>query len=193
MARQLETAGERAVFVAIIEGYAPTQVEATDHPSAPRSERWLTIARSVPYWWNDYLRLGAAEVRGRVRRSAASAYRGLFRRFGAPLEQQIQDYLPHDIALLPRHQRHLMETQLRASHHYAPGYYGGRVTLFRANRLTINRALFGSLDQEHGWGRLCAGVDTIVVEGGHQDLYLPPHVHSLAAAMRQCLDDVVDA
>ncbi len=190
MARQLEAAGEAVAHVAIIEGYAPAE-EHADHGFL-HPDRLRIIARNLPYWWEDYWRLEAAELRGRLRRSAVAAWRTLLRKAGRSVKAGADEYVPHDLSLLPAHKRHIMEVELHASQNYRPGRYGGGVTLYRAQGLTINRALFGSLDRKHGWGKLAAQVDVLTVAGGHQDLYLPPHVESLAAALRASLDAALD-
>lgn len=80
-----------------------------------------------------------------------------------------------------------VETQQKLRNGYDPGFYGGRVYLFRAERqLTLHR----ELDYDLGWTpRTGVGqLRIITVPGDHFSLLKPPHVASLSSKIKQTLD-----
>ncbi|MGZ4876838.1 MAG: amino acid adenylation domain-containing protein, partial [Candidatus Angelobacter sp.] len=68
--------------------------------------------------------------------------------------------------------------------------YNGPVTLIRAEKgRTTIPAEINSADPTLGFSRLCSKVDVAFVPGTHYDLMFPPHVESLAEAVRRSLQD----
>ncbi|MGZ4829572.1 MAG: thioesterase domain-containing protein, partial [Candidatus Angelobacter sp.] len=68
--------------------------------------------------------------------------------------------------------------------------YNGPVTLIRAEKgRTTIPAEINSADPTLGFSSLCSKVDVAFVPGTHYDLMFPPHVESLAEAVRRSLQD----
>jgi amino acid adenylation domain-containing protein len=177
MARQLEAAGDEVALLAIIEGYAPAPLKPRGNPFD--LDRLPVIWRNLPFWYEDYLSLGAGGIRRRIERK--------LRQPAASLSPQ--DLVEDDLSLLPDHHFELVRLHVAALRNYRPQPYGGTMTLFTARGRTISKALFGSLDPYHGWGELArGGVILRPVDGGHRNLHLAPHVESLAAALQASLD-----
>jgi amino acid adenylation domain-containing protein len=187
MARQLEAQGEQAALVAIMEGYAP----GARRRSARRldAQRLLAIWRNLPYWLEDYWRLGAQEIVWRAQRKMHRWRWRLIHGAQKATPVDIRDVLADDAVFVPDHQRRLMEIHLAAIRAYRPQPYRGTVTFFAARGRTITSALTGSLDPQRGWGALALGGVTVhTVEGGHRNIHLPPNVASLAAALGDSLE-----
>lgn len=186
MARQLDMQRELVALLAVMEGYAPARQRARSSVLSP--QRMRTIWHNIPYWWQDYRDLGLAGVRVRVQRKMQQWRKRMLRSLGHVAETTAQDLLADDLSVMPQHQLNLLQIHLRAMRTYQPQPYAGRVTLFAAHGKTISSALFGSLDPTQGWGQLTlGGVEIRLVDGGHRNIHLPPHVTSLATALRDCL------
>lgn len=187
MARQLQAEGECVALVAIMEGSAPSSLHTRVPLFHPR--RWLTVWRSIPYWWQDYFGMSRSQLaltaarRVRLWRKQAARY------LGRPVPVQVEDILPDDLGGLPSRHRRILELHLESLQHYRPREYQGQVTLFRASGQTISRVLFGALDPQMGWGKLArGGVQVRLVDGGHRNIHLPPYVTSLAIELNRALD-----
>ncbi|MFN2136761.1 MAG: non-ribosomal peptide synthetase, partial [Candidatus Promineifilaceae bacterium] len=152
MARQLEAVGESVPVLAIMEGYAPKQYQHRIPLWSLR--RWHTVWQNIPYWLEDYWSLGLQGIRLHVERRGRIWTKQLLRRMGKASELEAQDLLPDDLSVMPQHHRKLMETHLLALGSYAPAPIKGRIMLFAARGKTINTAVVGSGDPEHGWGAL---------------------------------------
>jgi len=75
----------------------------------------------------------------------------------------------------------------RAKERYQPLPYAGPIVLCRA----VNGHILHSEDPTFGWSILAAGgLEIIDVPGSHNDMVYRPHVHGLAAKLRDCLDRV---
>jgi amino acid adenylation domain-containing protein/non-ribosomal peptide synthase protein (TIGR01720 family) len=75
----------------------------------------------------------------------------------------------------------------RAKERYQPLPYAGPIVLCRA----VNGHVLHSEDPTFGWSALAAGgLEIIDVPGSHNDMVYRPHVHGLAAKLRDCLDRV---
>jgi amino acid adenylation domain-containing protein len=194
MARQLTATGEDAELVAIIEGYAPLHHQRGRPSNA--WHRWRTVWQNLPYWLHDYWDLGIEGVRLRIERKGRIWRKQLMKALGRDVTYEPQDVIVDDLSILPDHHRQLMQIHLSAMRRYDPGPLDGGVTLFAARGKTISAALFGSTDPEQGWGALArGGVEVRVVDGGHRNVHLKPHVASLAAAIDEtlrALDEVTE-
>ncbi len=189
MARQLEAVGDSVPLVAIMEGYAPRRYQRKEPLVSLR--RWRTVWQSIPYWLADYWSLGFEGVRWRVKHRGRVWHKRFQQLLGTDVYLDAQDILPDDLSAMPEHYRQLMEKHLLALRRYAPEPMQGGVTLFVARGKTINTAVFGSEDPEHGWGILArGGVEIELVDGGHRNIHLQPHVGSLAAALTEKLRSV---
>jgi amino acid adenylation domain-containing protein len=186
MARQLNAQGESIALLAVMEGYAPARHRARSSVLSP--QRIGAVWHNLPYWWRDYRDLGVVGTRIRVQRKMQQWRKRVLRSLGRATETTAQDLLVDDLSVMPQHQLNLLQIHLRAMRSYQPQPYAGCVTLFAARGKTISSALFGSLDPAQGWGRLTqSGVEIRLVDGGHRNIHLPPHVTSLAAALADCL------
>lgn len=186
MARQLSAQGESIALLAVMEGYAPARHRVRSSVLSP--QRIGAVWRNMPYWWRDYRDLGVVGMRIRAQRKMQQWRKRVLRSLGRVTETTAQDLLADDLSVMPQHQLNLLQIHLRAMRSYQPQPYTGRVTLFAARGKTISSALFGSLDPAQGWGRLTqGGVEIRLVDGGHHNIHLPPHVTSLAAALADCL------
>ncbi|HEY6050181.1 MAG TPA: hypothetical protein VIZ58_02965, partial [Thermoanaerobaculia bacterium] len=86
---------------------------------------------------------------------------------------------------LRRAQRRVREANIRAASRYVPGYYEGKVTIFRA----AERRAVTLLDPNLGWGELCGGgVDVYEVPGAHSSILLEDsNLRMLGSKLRECL------
>jgi thioesterase domain-containing protein/acyl carrier protein len=182
MARQLRAAGDAVGLVAVIEGHAPGGVRER----ARFSSRLPAIWRNMPYWFQDYWKLGFSGIRRRIRLKTA---RWRPRR-GEPGMALIapQDLVDDDISSLPEHHLRIMTLQIRAHRSYITRPFRGKVTVFKAKDQSIGKTLFGTLDPSLGWGQYADEVEVVEVEGGHRDLHLKPHVQSLAGSLKRALE-----
>lgn len=175
VARQLHTQHEPVALLAILEGYAPLSMTNNGWPA-----KLVNMARNLPYWLSDYLRLGFRPMLRRATRRARLTGKNLL---GRGQQLNLTDVLD-ETGHIPHHRRPLMETHLRAMLRYTPPPYPGRVTLFRVRGLS----LLNSHDPQLGWGRLAAGgVNTRLIGGSHGTILQEPHLRSLAAALDDSL------
>jgi thioesterase domain-containing protein len=140
----------------------------------------------MPYWFQDYWKLGFSGIRRRIRLKTA---RWRPRR-GEPGMALIapQDLVDDDISSLPEHHLRIMTLQIRAHRSYITRPFRGKVTVFKAKDQSIGKTLFGTLDPSLGWGQYADEVEVVEVEGGHRDLHLKPHVQSLAGSLKRALE-----
>jgi thioesterase domain-containing protein/acyl carrier protein len=186
MARQLEAAGEAVALLAVMEGSAPQRYHERTSVIHPR--RALAIWRNLPYWLEDYRKLGVAGLRQQARRKLRVWRKRLLRRLGQPQETEPQDVVADDLSVVPQHHMEILRLQVRAMHAYEPQPYGGAVTLFVAKGATVTKALFGSLDTASGWQKLArGGVQVRLVDGGHRNIHMQPYVPSLARELADAL------
>ena len=179
VARQLRAAEDDVALVAILEGYAP--VPASERNGLVREWRFLlNFLRSLPYWLNDYRKLGRLQRRARGRRALRVAGKRLLRLLGRKVELAPEDRLD-GLRSRPAQLQRVLESHIAAARQYAPMPYDGRVALFR----TPHR-LLQSPANDMGWGELSTvPVDVEVVAGNHATMLAEPHVKVLAASLRQ--------
>jgi len=86
---------------------------------------------------------------------------------------------------LPRSVGTIEDVNAFAAAHYLPGFYHGRLTLFRAFSDSLELE-----DQQMGWGPLVGGgVEVHQVPGDHDHITSEPYVKILARELGRCLDD----
>jgi thioesterase domain-containing protein len=90
---------------------------------------------------------------------------------------------------LRRAQRRVLEANNRAAERYAPGFYDGRATIFRAMDRTDDFRNRLRTYPHLGWERLCGGgVELVEVPGGHSSLLEEEaNVRTLAGKLDECL------
>jgi thioesterase domain-containing protein/acyl carrier protein len=181
MAYQLMAQGEEVAFLGIFEGYAPLR---TNYRSMWNPQNAANFFKNVPFWLDDYLDLGYEHMLARIRRKISNARKKFSHFGGVPVQIKLEDVLD-DTSYLPEDRRNLLETHLRAHMSYVPPTYPGQITLFRVKGLS----LFRSFDPLMGWGKLAAGgVNIRIIDGAHYNIFMLPHVNSLASQLRDCLD-----
>jgi acyl-CoA synthetase (AMP-forming)/AMP-acid ligase II/thioesterase domain-containing protein len=181
MARQLAAAGEPVALVAVFEGFAPT-VLGSPRPRWTR-ERLAQFAANLPGWLEDYRALGLAHAWRRARHVGRQLARQAGRRLGIGQPLRLDEIVASAEALPPRRQA-VMAAHLAASRAYRPGPYPGRVTLFNVR----HQSLLLDPDPRRGWQRLAGEVAIQRVDGSHHTILQPPHVASLARALRASLE-----
>ena len=140
------------------------------------------------YWLNDFRDLKPAERRDLIHRKVRAVKRRLARRFerkgSGPAPIDLEEVI--DVTRLSALELKLWEIHLRAMREYLPQPYPGRVTLFR----TRGQPFLCSFDPLFGWGGLAAaGVEVVVIPGSHEKIFVEPHVRTLAAKLKACLNE----
>jgi amino acid adenylation domain-containing protein len=182
VARRLEAQQQPVALVAIFEGYAPARLLATESSWSPRLI--LAFLRNLPYWFQDYLQLGAGQMWQRARLSVLRLWRLTARRLGISVPVRLEDVVPVQ-GSEPDSLRRIMALHIRASAAYLPGPYNGRVVMFNIR----SRSLTRPPDSQRGWRRLVrGGLEVRQIEGSHHNILQPPHVQSLARALKETLD-----
>ncbi len=179
MARQLVEAGERVDLVAVIEGYAVARRAALRQHWRPQV--LARFARNLPYWLHDNLRpegpYACLLPWQQLRRSSWLRPDRQGQRCPLPLAEAGNQFAARRQRLEAAHDR--------AMERYQPGSYRGRITLLRVRAMSLFRAH----DPTMGWADWAeGGVDVRMIEGTHYNLLEQPHVASVAAQLRQCLD-----
>ena len=106
------------------------------------------------------------------------------RRVGMSWPLRLEDMVPVQ-GTEPDDLRRIMALHIRASAAYLPGPYDGRVVMFNVR----SRSLTRTPDPQRGWGRLVrGGLEVRQIAGSHHNILQPPHVQTLALALRETLD-----
>ncbi|HKB56962.1 MAG TPA: amino acid adenylation domain-containing protein, partial [Lacunisphaera sp.] len=187
MARQLTQQGETIALLALLDS-APSD---GFYQSIPwwRPVFLFRFAVNTAYWLQDFLGQPPAERRRFVERKSRILGRKLKRMFrrrtDRPEYEDIDLEEVIDVALFPEIEIQLWKIHLRALWSYRSGPYPGRVTLFR----TRGQPFLCSFDPQFGWGGLAAdGVEVVNMPGAHEKIFMEPHVRTLSAKLRHCLD-----
>ncbi|MBN2549026.1 MAG: amino acid adenylation domain-containing protein [Anaerolineales bacterium] len=183
MACQLEKQGEKVALLALFDAYAPLQ---SRQRKVGLIRRLGNFARNLPFWLRDFMMMGSEEAQAVVKRRLTIMRKKLFSHLGHNAEVTPEDLIGDHAHVheAPVYVRRLMELHMRALMDYAPIAYGGRVTLFRVQRLP----LFSFVEPDGGWGRLAAGgVDLHIIPGLHHDFLRSEHVRVLAEELKSSL------
>ena len=185
MARQLESAGEQVDLLAVFEGFAPLRGDQRETVwKNPRLV--LNFFQNLPFWLRDFIGLGLPGMSARFSRQASRYRTRLRRRLGYVDDVDLRQIIDDDVEFVPDVHRRLMQIHVRAMGQYTPGTYMDEITLFRV----AARSIFRSPDPHNGWGQLTShGVQLHRIAGRHQNILEPPHVGSLARALKAALDD----
>ncbi|MFY9550790.1 MAG: amino acid adenylation domain-containing protein [Thermoanaerobaculia bacterium] len=174
MARQLRAQGQRTALLAFF--------DTANFPLTPGPTRFEFVRNRTRIHIATLKTIGAREklsyLLGRtetllllMRRAFTRGYEALFRP-------------------LMRAQREVLNANRRASNSYVPGFYEGRVTIFRAEDQWRDFRNDRSLADPHlGWDELCGeGVEVHEVPGGHSSLMEETaNVRALAESLAGCL------
>lgn len=183
LARQLAAAGRAVALVAIVDGtpgpWPPG--ETSDEDGDEDDARWLLdIADYLQRLWGFDLGLTPEALRA------------------LPSEEQSQRFLaalkdtPFGAAAGVEPLRRLLrvfKTNVRAFRRYRPGAYPGALHLFRPGAATGEPAAAATAaDPTLGWGGLASQVKIETIPGDHISALAEPHVRTLAARLRTCID-----
>ncbi|MBT4946893.1 MAG: amino acid adenylation domain-containing protein [Candidatus Marinimicrobia bacterium] len=161
MARQFESAGKEVSFVGLLDTYA-SQVEQDDDDAGLL---WALFEEDIDLSL-DYLRtLEPEELLNYVIKQAKDAH-----------------LLPPDFGA-ERFRLILQMTKIsvRASMHYNPGHYKGKVVLFRAKGSTNENQ-----DNTLGWKDILSeNFEVKFVPGSHQNMFREPHVGVLVESLKE--------
>lgn len=189
MARQLHAAGRKVALLALLDS-APANAGYERftwwHPGA--LARFL---QNIGYWLQDFRHWSPSERRRFIARKLRSSGRQAIRRLK---RQDVRDEVDIesviDPAYFPEAELKLWEIHLRALARHVPRPYTGRATLFR----TRGQPVFCSFAPDFCWGRLASGGVTVTpIPGSHENIFLEPHVRSLAAALNGALEQAMRA
>ena len=180
MAHQLRAAGEDVRLVAILEGYAPRR--AANGLLARRCLDAIDLARGLPYWVGDYLRLESMALRARNRRLLRMVTSKGRRLLGHQAQVGATEYLDGAESQPARIQR-VLTAHVTAMRAYVPPTFDGRVVLFRTRQRPLRAPSW-----DMGWGDVArAPVEVHMVAGAHATILQPPHVHVLAQKLEPFL------
>jgi amino acid adenylation domain-containing protein len=166
MAKQLRAVGEPVALLALLDCYCPS----LKIPAPTMEHRLLGLRNEgLHYLWRKTME--------RVRRDAAETWCDFqiaySRLLGKVVPYELRDFW-------------LTKTLLRAAARYKPGVYDGKLTLLRAKDIDTPLQRVGV---ELGWSGLArGGIQVFDVPGDHHSLAHEPHVATLAARLRDCLE-----
>ncbi len=189
MAQQLRQEGEQVALLVMFDTANPNRAirpvviaepQRDIHPPSKfrqRLEAWqrklkghmqrlesLPVDQKVSYMWKD----------------AAMRLERIRLKFTARLLHRTGRRLPNHLLL-----QYLREAHIKAVMNYVPGIYPGKITIFRARESLKDNPV----DSLMGWGPLAGqGLELVVFEGSHADVYNPDHADKIAEMLRQCLD-----
>jgi hypothetical protein len=134
---------------------------------------------------HDFLRLKPAERQELVKRKWSVLKRS-FAQHRSPSGRTVIDVEEFiDTSQFPEDELKLWQIHLRAGSEYVPQRYNGRVTLLRTRR----HPFLCSFDPLYGWGVLAVqGVDSRLIPGSHENIFIEPDVIALAATVNGCLE-----
>ena len=186
MARQLKASGEEVALLALLD-------------TAPVNAGYETIcwwrpefpglfARNLYYWAQDFAALQSRDRRRFMERKVRTLGRklrawlsGNSRRTEVDLEQVI------DPSHFSERELKLWRIHLRALESHVQQPYPGHVTLFR----TRGHPLLSSFAPDLRWAGLAAdGVTVNLIPGSHENIFMEPHVQSLAHALTRSLSEI---
>jgi thioesterase domain-containing protein len=175
LARQLAAEGRAVGLVAIVDSTPGPWPDAGPEIDEQDDVYWLMeIADYLERLWSVELGLSEETLRALAPKERSG-------RFLAALKST-----PFGAAASPEPLRRLLDvfkTNVRAFKQFQPDPYPGRITLFRPAG-----AEAPAHDPTLGWGALAPRVDIESVPGDHVTALAEPHVATLAARLRACID-----
>ena len=195
MARLLTAGGARVALLALLDASA-----LGSHRLLPRlthlRRKSLLLVRRIRYHggnlWRmrrhdkiDYVVRKARTLRRRARSRLWQVRFRLYSALGRPLAPAAL----RTPGVVPARFRNVTESLTLAIRRYTPRPYAGSATLFRARDKPAGLLV----DPALGWSGLVARLEIREVPGDHQNLLTKPHVESLAAELKTCLDEARNA
>jgi thioesterase domain-containing protein len=182
LARQLAAEGKEVGLLAIVDSTpGPWPPGSDDGPDEKDDTYWLMeIADYLQRLWGVDLGLSAEILRALEPEARTD-------RFLAGLKGT-----PFAASASPEPLRRLLgvfKANVRAFRSYRPGPYPGRITLFRPADTGEPETGEEAADPTRGWGALSPRpVEIETVPGDHISALAEPHVRTLAARLRTCID-----
>jgi thioesterase domain-containing protein len=172
MARQLHVAGEKVVFVALLDS-APAN-------AGYEKIRWwapsyaLRFGRNLYYWLWDFAQQTSQERRQFIVRKLRILARK-FKQRHAPRSVDLEAVI--DISHFPENELRLWRIHLQALIDHIQQPYAGDVLLLR----TRGQPLLCSLEDDFCWRKLAQrGAQVTVIPGSHENIFMEPNVRTLA-------------
>jgi amino acid adenylation domain-containing protein/FkbH-like protein len=183
MARQLQSMGEAVGLVALLDS-APTNAgyETITWWEPSFAKRF---ARNLGYWLEDFRRLKPEERRRFFTRKLRALLRKVRHKFGSPRAELVDLEDVIDTGHFPSSELRLWQAHLEALVRHTDQPYDGPVTLLR----TRGQPLLCSLKEDFCWRKICPRLDLKQVPGSHEEIFMEPHVQSLARQLTACLEE----
>jgi thioesterase domain-containing protein len=182
MARQLRAQGEEVALLLLIDA-TPSNVGYENipwwNPKYP-----FRFARNFSYWLSDFSGLPRRErYRFFARKSRAIGRKliGKFQKQNDAVNVDLEDVI--DPNHFPEAELKFWQIHLRALITHVDKPYDGVITLLR----TRGQQLLCSLENDFCWSRLAKGVQVKLIPGSHENIFMEPHVKSLAQELEGCL------
>jgi amino acid adenylation domain-containing protein/FkbH-like protein len=182
MARQLRARGEEVALLLLI--------DATPSNAGYENIPWwnpkypFRFARNFSYWLSDFSGLPRRErIRFFARKSRAIGRKliGKFQKQNGSMNVDLEDVI--DPNHFPENELKFWQIHLRALITHVDKPYDGVITLLR----TRGQQLLCSLENDFCWSKLAKGVQVKLIPGSHENIFMEPHVKSLAEELEGCL------
>jgi thioesterase domain-containing protein/acyl carrier protein len=177
VASVLQQRGEDIAMLAVLD--AGPKNRRTRDPIA-RLTRYSRIARNVPFWlreegrqfeWRDFSKRLAVFLRHQKRKIIE---RDFVTKFGDIWDE----------ATISSQNVEIMRTAYDAFRDYEPGYFQGKLTLFRAKTLPL---MSGST-KDRGWKRHVRELEIHAFDGDHRSILQSPQIEGLAIKINSLLN-----
>ena len=144
----------------------------------------LRFAHNAYLWLRDFETLAPQERRRFFWRKLRVLGRKLLRRLWphtGPAAVDLEEVI--EPSRVPEKEQKLWEIHLRSLAEHVQQPYDGPVTLLR----TRGQPIFCSLEEDFCWGRLAPNITVTQIPGSHENIFMEPHVKSLAHHLEACL------
>ena len=182
MAQQLRAKGEEVALLALLDS-APANISA----AATTANRTLQSVAGFPKRLKRFLSQNPAQIVGALKRRwkklerKVAALRGKTNPGDAPSRRPLDEVI--DMSEYPADYKRYAEVHWNALVDYWPKVYPGKITLFQ----TTNSS--ATMSPEFIWKPLGGdGLDIKRIPGSHEKMLEDPHVQTLAAEFKKCLD-----
>jgi len=176
MARQIQADGGRIALLALLDS-APAN-SGYETVQWWRPEFLGLFGRNLFYWLQDFREVKPQDRRRFVERKLRTFGRKLarwVRQEDGDNRVDLEEVI--DPAYFPENELKLWELHLRALAGHVQQPFAGHVTLFR----TRGHPLLSSFARDLRWGTLAKGGVTVrMIPGSHENIFLEPHVKTLA-------------
>jgi amino acid adenylation domain-containing protein len=183
--QQLCAVGEKVALVALFDTGTPDYPKLLPNTTVFKSKFYEIVRRIQHHAYSlrmldseqrkAYLLNKKEGIRRKYARKIRNAYKRIARRFYAANNQP-----------MPKNLIQLEDQIWRAGQNYAPQFYSGKVTLFRAS----NQPLGIYEDPTLGWKNLVDELEIHEVSGHHGSITAEPYVRNLAKKLCDCLAEI---